>query len=139
MEFYCKVLGAAVVLSADAADNFNGRRAIVMLSDQMGFDMNEFAANVGNAFDPACTGLDHLAFAADSSDALEAWAARLDKHGVDHSPIHEIPGIGVHILHFRDPDGIQLEFVHMDRSGSWAKRKQDLAPAGTQEEDSPPC
>jgi glyoxylase I family protein len=138
MEFYCNVLGAAVVFQPDAADNFNGRRAIVMLSDQMGFDVNEFATNVGNAFDPTCTGLDHLAFAADSYDALEAWVARLDEGGVAHSPIREIAGVGVYIVHFRDPDGIQLEFVYMDRSGAWAKRKRDLAGAGSDEEDSRP-
>jgi catechol 2,3-dioxygenase-like lactoylglutathione lyase family enzyme len=136
MEFYCDILGAVVVLRPGAADNFDGRRAIVMLSDQMAFDVNEFAANVGNAFDPACTGLDHLSFAADSFEAMEAWAARLDERGVAHSPISEIAGgVGVHILHFRDPDGIQLEFVYMDRSGAWAKRKQDLAGAGPEEEE----
>jgi hypothetical protein len=58
----------------------------------------------------------------------------LDERGVAHSPIREIPGIGVHMLHFGDPDGIQLEFVHMDRSGAWAKRKQELAGAGSEEE-----
>jgi glyoxylase I family protein len=135
MDFYCDILGAVVVLRPDAADNFDGRRAIVMLSDQMAIDVNEFAANAGNAFDPVCTGLDHLSFAADSYEAMEAWAARLDERGVAHSPISAISGVGVHIFHFQDPDGIQLEFVYMDRGGAWAKRKQDLAGGGSEQED----
>jgi glyoxylase I family protein len=120
-----------VVLPPDPADNFDGRRAVLMLSNGMGLDVNEFATNAGNTFDPSRTGLDHLAFAADSYEALAAWAARLDDHGVAHSPIRTVAGIGVQIFDCRDPDGIQLEFVHMDPSGSWAKRKHDHARAGS--------
>jgi glyoxylase I family protein len=131
LEFYCGVLGAAVVLPPNAADNFDGRRAVLMLSNGMGLDVNEFATNAGDAFDASRSGLDHLAFAANSSEGLAAWAARLDEYGVVHSPIRTIAGIGVRIFDFRDPDGIQLEFVHMDTGGSWAKRKHDLAGAGS--------
>ena len=131
LKFYCDVLGAAVVLSPNPADNFDGRRAVLMLSNGMGLDVNEFASNAGDAFDPGRTGLDHLGFAADSYEGLAAWAARLEEHGVAHSPIRTVAGIGVQIFDFRDPDGIQLEFVHMDTGGSWAKRKHDLAGAGS--------
>ena len=131
LEFYCNVLGAAVVLPPNPADNFDGRRAVLMLSNGMGLDVNEFASNVGDAFDAGDTGLDHLAFAADSYEGLAAWAARLDQHGLAHSPIRTVAGIGVQIFDFRDPDGIQLEFVHMDPAGSWAQRKHDLGGAGS--------
>ena len=131
LEFYCEVLGAAVVLPPNAADNFDGRRAVLMLSNSMGLDVNEFAGNAGDPFDVRRTGLDHLAFAADSYEGLARWAAHLDECGVAHSPIRTVAGVGVQIFDFQDPDGIQLEFVHMDQGGSWAERKNDLAGAGS--------
>ena len=76
LEFYCNVLGAAVVLPPNPADNFDGRRAVLMLSNGMGLDVNEFASNVGDAFDAGDTGLDHLAFAADSFEPSQASASR---------------------------------------------------------------
>jgi hypothetical protein len=42
-----------------------------------------------------------------------------------------VMGVGVQLFDFRDPDGIQLEFVHMDPAGSWAQRKHDLGGAGS--------
>jgi glyoxylase I family protein len=61
-------------------------------------------------FDETTCGLDHLAFAVESHDELERWAARLAEHGVTFSPIaasFSIPGAAV--LVFRDPDNVQLE------------------------------
>lgn len=55
------------------------------------------------------TGLDHLAFAVDSTADLEAWAARLDAAGVAHSGVKITPTTGSALLAFRDPDDIQLE------------------------------
>lgn len=59
-----------------------------------------------DAFDPRRVGLDHLAFTVATSDELEAWVARLDEHGIDHSGIVEIPPGA--ILNFKDPDGVSL-------------------------------
>jgi glyoxylase I family protein len=61
-------------------------------------------------FDETECGLDHLAFAVRSHEALEHWAARLETLGVKFSPIaasFSIPGAAV--LVFRDPDNVQLE------------------------------
>lgn len=62
--------------------------------------------NDGEPFDERRTGLDHLEFEVASPDELRAWEARLDAAHVPHS------GIKGHILTFRDPDDIQLEFFH---------------------------
>lgn len=53
-------------------------------------------------------GLDHIGFACPDREALEAWERRLDELEVEHSPITDAP-YG-HVLVFRDPDNIQLEF-----------------------------
>jgi glyoxylase I family protein len=61
-------------------------------------------------FDETECGLDHLAFAVPSREALERWAARLEALAVPFSPIassFSIPGAAV--LVFRDPDNVQLE------------------------------
>jgi glyoxylase I family protein len=55
------------------------------------------------------TGLDHLEFRVPTRAAIEAWIARLDDLGVEHSGLEEKPG-GNCIVTFRDPDNIQLEF-----------------------------
>ncbi len=66
--------------------------------------------NDGQRFDEARTGLDHVALNVASRADLEAWTARLDDLGIQHSGIRvgEQPfpfATGV----FRDPDNIQLE------------------------------
>ena len=70
----------------------------------------EHDASSGRPFDETEAGLDHLAFAVPSHDALARWAERLRDLGVAFSPIAaslSIPGAAV--LVFRDPDNIQLE------------------------------
>ena len=56
------------------------------------------------------TGLDHIAFAVESQEQLEAWAARLDAAGIPHSGVKITPATGSALIAFRDPDDIQLEF-----------------------------
>ena len=53
----------------------------------------------------ACIGLDVA-----SREELERWLARLDELGVSHAGITEEEPWDV--LVFRDPDNIQLEFIH---------------------------
>lgn len=55
------------------------------------------------------TGLDHLAFAVADRDQLEAWVARFDEHGVEHSEIKAGATPGSYLVAFRDPERIQLE------------------------------
>ncbi len=62
-------------------------------------------SNPGDEFSEFRTGLDHLEFEVSTRGELEEWLRRLDEHGVIHSEIKD-----EHILTFRDPDNIQLEF-----------------------------
>jgi glyoxylase I family protein len=64
-------------------------------------------------FDPARTGLDHLAFVAESYEHLAAWARWLDVCEVPRSEIREGGGVGA-MFDFVDPDGLQIEFFFLD-------------------------
>ncbi len=57
------------------------------------------------------TGMDHLAFAVADRAELEAWKARLEELGVEHSDI-KTSSFGA-LIAFRDPDNIAVE-VYMD-------------------------
>jgi glyoxylase I family protein len=115
--FYRDVLGAEVIFPRHTMEW--GERSIVAVGSQA-IDLNQLRGNHGVAFDPAHTGLDHLAFTADSVDHLSAWARWLDEHDVVRSPIREVradpgqalaaPVVGA-MFDFVDPDGIQLEFL----------------------------
>lgn len=75
----------------------------------------EHAANDRTDFSPTTTGLDHVAFSAATREALDAWVARLDELGIEHSGAIDIP-MGA-ILNVKDPDGIALSvFWDRDRS-----------------------
>ncbi len=60
--------------------------------------------NRGGDFSEFQTGLDHLEFEVTSAEELAEWQHRLEALGIAHS------GIKGHILTFRDPDNIQLDF-----------------------------
>jgi glyoxylase I family protein len=70
----------------------------------------EHRGNDGSRFRPDRTGLDHAAFSVRTRDDVDAWAARLDAVGVEHSGRIDIP-IGA-ILNFADPDGVQLSIFY---------------------------
>ncbi|WP_319435578.1 VOC family protein [Mycobacterium sp. RTGN5] len=117
--FYCDVLGAVLARSPYEGESpaFSGRMAIVALGST-GLDLFEHAANGDEPFDPVRTGLDHLGFAADSAEELQAWADWLESCKVAHSGVRDIivggtESVGA-MLDFRDPDGIQLEFLFRD-------------------------
>lgn len=63
-------------------------------------------------FDENRVGLDHLSFAAADRAALEGAVRMFNRHGVEHSGIVDLgPSLGLYVLPFRDPDGIQLEIT----------------------------
>jgi glyoxylase I family protein len=86
--------------------------AVVALGPH-GLDLFEHAANSGEHFDPARTGLDHIGLTAQSTEELQAWASWLDACNVPHSAIRQVENVG-RIFDFVDPDGIQLEFFFLD-------------------------
>ena len=120
MAFYCDVLGARVVFPLHPAHNFDGRRTVLSLGPQI-FDINEFSANIGEAFDAARTGLDHVAFVVASREDLDGWAEWLDDQNVERSEIRNIdtdfPPVEIRgaMFDFLDPDGVQLEFSYASR------------------------
>jgi len=79
--------------------------------------------NDGAAFSEFRTGLDHLEFEVSTLDELDAWRQRLDGLGIPHS------GRWPHIVTFRDPDNIQLEFFY--RTTGTASGGGDAASAVT--------
>jgi hypothetical protein len=57
---------------------------------------------------PICVGLDHLGLACACEDEVRAWAASMDRLGIEHGPVEEAPyGRAVTA---RDPDNIPVEF-----------------------------
>jgi glyoxylase I family protein len=70
--------------------------------------LREYAQGSGDQFSEHRTGLDHIAFGVADRAALEGLQAELRDRAITHSPIADTP-YG-HVLTFRDPDNIQLEF-----------------------------
>ncbi len=60
-------------------------------------------------------GFDPVSFAVADHDAAQAWADRLDRLGVPHSPVMDAT-IGW-ILVFHDPDGTEIHLYSMERHG----------------------
>jgi catechol 2,3-dioxygenase-like lactoylglutathione lyase family enzyme len=86
--------------------------AVLMLdpASSLLIGLHHNAGNDGVAFDEARTGLDHFGFSVADRAALDAWVAKLDALGVEHSGIRDLTEpIPFSTLVFRDPDNIQLE------------------------------
>ena len=103
--WYGQVLGLEETFRQDT----DSRRTVVMRFPGSRHTLGCVQHNDGGAgFSPQNLGLDHLAFSVTSGEDLDAWAARLDDHGVSHSGPIETPFGGM--LHFQDRDGIALAF-----------------------------
>ena len=107
LAFYRDVLALPVFVDTFEGALFEGRE-VMFRTGSLVFALQEHRGRYeGDRFDPTRVGLDHLALAVRSVEALEAWVERLDDLGVEHSEIRDI-GFG-HLVELRDPDGIQLE------------------------------
>jgi catechol 2,3-dioxygenase-like lactoylglutathione lyase family enzyme len=73
----------------------------------MTFGLIQHESGDESEFSEFRVGLDHLALAVDSRDELLQWVEHLDRCGVPHSGISDMPYGSVVVL--RDPDNIQLE------------------------------
>ncbi len=102
--WYIDVLGFDIAFREDGEH----RRAAVLRFAGGGFSVGlvEHRPSVDGAFDPARIGLDHLAFTVATREAMDEWAARLDRLGVAHSGVIDVPPGA--ILNVKDPDGIAL-------------------------------
>jgi catechol 2,3-dioxygenase-like lactoylglutathione lyase family enzyme len=89
--------------------------AVLLLEPGSGvlIGLHHHEANEGETFDEGRTGLDHIAFRVPDRAALDGWAAKLDGLGIAHTGVRDIEGPApFSTLVFRDPDNIQLEFIH---------------------------
>jgi catechol 2,3-dioxygenase-like lactoylglutathione lyase family enzyme len=75
--------------------------------------LHHHAGNEGERGEEHRTGLDHIGFGVPERVDLDRWAAKLDGLGIAHSGVREIGGPAPFAtLVFRDPDNLQLEFIH---------------------------
>ena len=116
ISWYCDVLGAVVTRGPFPGDRapFSGQTANLLVGPLI-LDLYHHAANGGERFEPTRTGLDHFALRADSYADLEQWARWLDTKGVERSEIRETGGVGW-MFDFVDPDGLQVEFLVLDKA-----------------------
>ena len=104
--WYQKVLDGQVVFQMGGPGE--SLRSAGLVTNGLLIALNQHAAaQPGDRFNETRTGLDHLSFACPNRAALEEWQARLDENGVTNSGINDTYA---HVLVFRDPDNIQLEF-----------------------------
>ncbi|MGI9578723.1 MAG: VOC family protein [Microthrixaceae bacterium] len=85
---------------------------VLMVSADMSvvIGLHHHESHGGDGFDEAHTGLDHLGIAVADRNAMDAWVAKLDAEGVEHSGIRDLTEpVPFSTLVFRDPDNIQLE------------------------------
>jgi glyoxylase I family protein len=105
--WYAEVMGWTQVFEGEA----DGVRFSVGALPDGGplLGLREYDVGSGDPFDPARTGLDHLAFEAASIDELSAWEKKFAERSVDFTPTQATP-YG-HVLNFKDPDQIALEIT----------------------------
>ncbi len=65
----------------------------------------------GESFDSTTTGLDHVSFAVESREALEAAVTAFDEAGIAHGEVTDLTDAGLAILSFQDPDDINIELT----------------------------
>ncbi|HLN15208.1 MAG TPA: VOC family protein [Acidimicrobiales bacterium] len=113
LRFYRDVLGLPVLREPYDGTVFAGREAM-LLAGRTALCLQAHTAHRDEAFDPAQTGLDHVAFAIGSEEDLHRFSEHLSRAGVSHSGVKVLPGYG-HFIELRDPDGIQVELHAMPR------------------------
>ena len=116
-EFYTGLLGFQVAVESPPPDDpaaaetfkllFGG---VVMIRGNLIMGLRPMAPEA-DRFDPDRVGLDHLSFSVPRREDLEQAAKLLDERGVTHGEITRLPGFGIDVLSFEDPDGIQLELT----------------------------
>lgn len=116
-EFYDRIFGWPVAVdSSDRADDPGVRQAPEQFYGGVVYQTPQgtlFGLRpVGNeAFDPDVTGLDHLSFAVESREVLEAAAAALGDADIEHGEVTDLTDAGIAILSFQDPDDINIELT----------------------------
>jgi glyoxylase I family protein len=101
----------------DTVESETWRSILLLLPPHIAIEFQEHESNRGEEFDPTRTGFDHMGWRVDSLEQLRSWQDRLAELGVEHTPIveHDHGRGPMHVLTFKDPDRIQLEFFYWDR------------------------
>ncbi len=105
LRFYQDVLGCTLI-TEEIRDG--GKFILTRLALNGVYTIELFAFNryIQRPAEPETLGLRHLAFTVDS---LEKAVEELDRLGIAHEPIRELPNL--RILFFADPDGLPIELV----------------------------
>jgi glyoxylase I family protein len=101
--FYSKLPGFKIVAEYDHFIMFFCKTFYLGLTDHSGKQLNKKFAETN-------IGLDHIAFEVSSKKDLKEASEWLEKENIPHGEIKELSN-GTHVLAFRDPDNIQLEFA----------------------------
>ena len=104
-EWYGRVLGWSPMLDGDDAGVVF---SVGVLPGGVLIGLRQYADGSGDRFDHRRTGLDHLAIEVGSADELPEWERRFAEQQVTYDRAQQTP-FG-HVLNFKDPDGIALEF-----------------------------
>jgi len=116
-EFYTSMLGFAVAVEAAPSADPKADASYPVLWGGCVLARGNLllglrpVAPAGDSFDPNRVGLDHLSFSVGTRSELDDAVALFDSRGVAHGEIADLPGFGISILPFRDPDGVQLELT----------------------------
>ena len=116
-QFYTSILGFQVAAESPPPDDpsadevfkilFGG---VVMIRGNLIMGLRPMAPS-GDRFDPDRVGLDHLSFGVGGREDLEEALQLFDELAVPHGVITRLPGFGIDVLPFEDPDGVQLELT----------------------------
>ncbi len=118
LSFYTEVLGFEVAARSQGDPNDPAVRedpaqlygGVVFQSNGMLIGLRPVAEGE-DRFQSTRVGLDHISFAVPSRADLEAAASLLAERGIEHGEVMDLPGFGIAILSFSDPDGIHLELT----------------------------
>jgi len=113
--FYVGILGARVLLESGRLVALDLHGESVLLLFQRGATLTPLETPGGTVPPHGATGVQHLAFAIDSSD-VEAWASHLERSGVAVESRVKWPR-GGESLYVRDPEGHSVELI---TPGLWA-------------------
>ena len=116
-EFYTGLLGFDIAVDSPPPDDptaqdvypvlFGG---LVMVRGSLLLGLRPVAPP-GDRFDEDRVGLDHLSFSVASRAELDEAVRLFEERGVPHGEIKPLPGFGIFVLPFRDPDNIQVELT----------------------------
>ncbi|HEY7054263.1 MAG TPA: VOC family protein [Mycobacterium sp.] len=113
LDWYQRLLGAQrIPASFPHYEREDSGYAVLLIDQRSGLAIGLHAntANVGEQFDEARTGLDHISFNVAGRSDLQTWASWLDELDIEHTGIRdEKDPFPFSTLVFRDPDNIQLE------------------------------